>query len=125
LEHDSVNDEFILTDTVSNRRNTFHDFTVTPSTNRGRLKEQSFRGWHSQGKAGFTFTYSSGQVSQITTPTGQDFNIVYTYSGGLITKVAVENASEEVIAQVDYSYYDDVTTPSADLGSSGDFVQVK
>ena len=127
LEHDSVANEYILTDTMTGRRDTFHDFTVFTAANRGKLKERSTHAWNSQSKSGFSYSYSSGQLTQITTPTGQDFNIVYTFSGGVITKIEVKNAdmTPVVIAQVDYTYYGDVTTPSTDIGSSGDLVQVK
>ena len=127
LEHDSVANEYILTDTTTDRRDTFHDFTVFTAANRGKLKERSTHAWNSQSKTGFSYSYSSGQLTQITTPTGQDFNIAYTFSGGVITKIQVKNADATpvVIAQVDYTYYGDVTTPSTDIGSSGDLVQVK
>ncbi|MCA9077796.1 MAG: hypothetical protein KDA93_22405, partial [Planctomycetaceae bacterium] len=126
LTHDSTEQEFIVTDKIGPERTTYHDFTVTNTAHQGRLKEDSTREWHTQGKAGFVYSYqANGNVNQITTPEGQDFNIVYTYNGTAITKVEVKNALSVLIAQVDYTYYGGVTTPSTDLGSSGDLVQVK
>ncbi len=125
LEHDSTNKEFILTDIDGSRYDVFHDFTVAGGKS-GKLKERSTREWNSQSKAGFGYTYTAGgDLSQITTPAGQDFNIAFTYTSSRITKVEVKNASSVLIQQADYTYYDDVTTPSTDLGSSGDLVQVK
>ena len=64
--------------------------------------------------------------SQITTPTGQDYNILFTYgANSYLDKVQVKDASGNLLQQVDYTYYQDVTSPSSDLGTTGDLVQVK
>lgn len=68
LTHDSGNSEYVLTDTVSNIRYTFHDFTVTTVVERGKLKGRSSLQWNSQGNFGLEYYYNStGQISQITT----------------------------------------------------------
>ncbi len=125
LTHDTTEDEYVVTDTESNKRFIFHDFTVIPVDERGLLKERTTIDWQSQSKAGIEYSYTSGDLTLITTADGQDYSIVFTYDGDTVTKVEVKNTSAVVIAQVEYTYYDDVTSPSTDLGSSGDLVQVK
>lgn len=123
---DTTNHQFVLTDQSCNMRWTFYDFTVSPSYLQGLLKEQSTLQLYSQGKSGFVYSYNSGgTVNQITSPTGQDYNIVFTYSSGIITQVQVQDALGNAIEQVNYTYYQNVTSPSSDIGSSGDLVQVQ
>ena len=64
-------------------------------------------------------------MSQITTPTGQDFSINFTYSGNLMTQVQVNDASGTLLKQINYTYYQNVTSPSTDIGSGNDLVQVQ
>src|SRR5580704_2247607 len=126
LTADSTNHQYILVDVLSNKRTTFNDFTVTNTALRGRPKEVSTLQWNTQGNSGFIYAYNTnGTISQITSPTNQDYNIVYTYSGTLITTVQVKDASSNLLAQVDYTYYQNVTSPSTDLGTTNDLVQVK
>ncbi|MEX2027082.1 MAG: hypothetical protein WEH44_07270, partial [Pirellulaceae bacterium] len=128
LVADTTNQQFILTDTVGNVRSTFHDFTVTNTLLRGKLKEQSTLQWFAQGKSGFQYSYdaTTGLVSQITTPPGQDYSIVFSYSGSYISKVEIKNAGGTVVLEkVEYTYYENVTSPSTDIGTTGDLVQVK
>jgi hypothetical protein len=123
LTQDTANSQYVLSDPIHNRRYTFFDFTTTAP---GRLKEQTTFQLYSQSLSGFQYSYSSAfDINQITTPTSQDYSIVYTYNGIYIKKVAVKDASGNVLEQAEYTYYDDVTSPSTDLGGSGDLVQVK
>ncbi|MEZ6032063.1 MAG: RHS repeat-associated core domain-containing protein [Planctomycetaceae bacterium] len=125
LTHDSGNSEYVLTDTVSNIRYTFHDFTVTTVVERGKLKGRSSLQWNSQGNFGLEYYYNStGQISQITTSDGQDYTIAFTYSGSAITKVEIKDGTT-VLEKVEYTYYQNVTSPSTDIGTTGDLVQVK
>jgi RHS repeat-associated protein len=125
LTHDTTNSQFILTNQTNNMRWTFYDFSVTPSTKRGLLKEQSTLQLFSQGKSGFVYSYTSaGMVNQITTPSGQDYNIVFTYNtGAYITQIQVQDASGTVLQQVNYTYY--ATGDSSDVGVNNDLVQVQ
>ncbi|MEZ6032023.1 MAG: RHS repeat-associated core domain-containing protein [Planctomycetaceae bacterium] len=125
LTHDSGNDEYILTDAIDNIRYTFHDFTVTTVVERGKLKGRSSLQWNSQGNFGLEYYYNStGKISQITTSDGQDYTIAFTYSGSAITKVEIKDGTT-VLERVEYTYYQNVTTPSTDIGTTGDLVQVK
>ena len=127
LTVDSTNQQYVLTDTIENIRTTFHDFAVTNTLWRGKLKEESTLQWYAQGKSGFQYSYNAttGLVSQITSPTGQDYSIVFTWSGGDIQKVEIKNAGGTVLEKVEYTYYENVTTPSTDIGATADLVQVK
>ncbi|QDU44544.1 tRNA3(Ser)-specific nuclease WapA precursor [Symmachiella dynata] len=126
LTHDSTEDEFILTDKKANLKYVFNDFTITATAARGKIKEQSSLQWSSQDKIGALYAYDgSGSLTQVTTAEGQDYNIVFTYSGTSIAKIEVKDVDSNVLEQVEYTYYDDVTNPSSDIGSSGDLVQVK
>ncbi len=126
LEHDATAKEFVLTNRRTKEYITFFDFTVTPTAKRGKLKEESTLQWNFQNKTGFQYSYNviTGALTQITSPEGQDYNIVITRSGTRITKVEIKDGTT-VLQRVEYTYYEDVATPSADLGSSGDLVQVK
>ena len=125
LTHDTTNSQFILTDPTTNRRWTFYDFS-TSNPAPGRLKEQTTFQLNAQSIAGFTYSYSTAyNINQITTPGGQDYSIVYTYNGSYIKSVAIKDPSGTLLAQVDYTYYQDVTSPSTDIGNTGDLVQVK
>jgi hypothetical protein len=122
LAVDSTNHLFTLTNQANNMRYVFNDLTVA---NPGHLNEQSTLQLKAQGKSGFTYTYNSdGTINQITSPTG-DYNIVFTYNGFNIKKVELQDASSNVLERVEYTYYQDVTSASTDLGNVGDLVQVK
>lgn len=126
LTHDAIADEYTLSDTEGNMRLIFNDFTVSPTVERGRLKEETTDQWNSQSKTGYEYSYNTnGTLSQITTPEGQDYSIVFTYSGTTITKVEIKDVSNNLIRKVEYTYYGNVTSPSTNIGSSGDLVQVK
>jgi hypothetical protein len=125
LTHDSGNAEYVLTDAIDNIRYTFHDFTVTTVVERGKLKGRSSLQWNSQGNFGLEYYYNStGKISQITTSDGQDYTIAFTYSGSAITKVEIKDGTT-VLERVEYTYYQNVTSPSTDIGTTGDLVQVK
>jgi len=126
LAHDSTNTQYVLTDRLENIRYTFHDFTVSNSTHRGKLKEQSTLQWHAAGKSGIEFSYNeNGRVLQITSPEGQDYNILFSYNktGDLVKDVDIKNGSS-VLQRASYTYYQDVRTPTTDLGTTNDLVQV-
>ena len=93
---------------------------------RGKLVEVTNR--HCLGsttETGCKISYNaSGEILQVTSPTGQEYNIGLAYSGGLLTKVEVKNASSSVIEKVEYTYFT-AGTHHADLGSSGDLVEAK
>jgi RHS repeat-associated protein len=126
LTHDTTNQQYILTDQTSNMRWVFYDFTVSNSALWGQLKERSTVQLFSQGKSGFVFSYNTnGTLSEITSPTGQDYSISYTWSGFTITQIQFKDASGNLFAQINYTYYDNVTSPSSDIGISGDLVQVQ
>jgi len=92
---------------------------------RGKLVEQTNRHWLDDAtKIGAKTAYSStGRILQITSPTGQGYNIDYTYVSNLISKIEIENASGTVIEKVEYTYK--TGAHHADVGSTGDLVQVK
>jgi hypothetical protein len=126
LTNDSAHSQYIFTDQIQNIRWTFNNLSVTNGA--GRIKEESTLQLFSQGKSGYQYSYSSssGSVSQITTPTGQDYSILFTYdSNQYLTQVQVKDTSGNLLAQVNYTYYQDVTSPSSDLGHTGDLVQVQ
>jgi hypothetical protein len=101
LTDDTTHAEFILTDQTNNLRWVFYDFTSTNGVLQGFLKEQSTLQLYSQGKSGFVYSYNSdGTVDQITSPTGQDYNIAFTYVGGMITQVQVQDQSGNAIEHV-------------------------
>jgi RHS repeat-associated protein len=121
--------QYIVTDQIRNFRwafNNLYQFQPAP----GKLAEQSTRQLFAQGKSGFVYNYgaygSIQAVTQITTPTGQDYSILFTYdANSYLTQVQVKDASGILLAQVDYTYYQYVTSPSTDLGRTGDLVQVQ
>jgi RHS repeat-associated protein len=125
LTADPTNHHYIYTDQTRNIRWVFNDFSVTAAP--GRIVEESTLQLYSQGKSGFVYTYgTNGLVSQITTPTGQDYSILFTYDSNLyLTQVQMKDASGNLLQQVNYTYDQHVTSPSSDLGTSGDLVQVQ
>jgi RHS repeat-associated protein len=126
LTHDSTNSQYILLNLANNIRWTFYDFTVTNTMLRGVLKEQSTVHLYAQGKSGFVFSYNTnGTINQITSPTGQDYNIVFTYDASFyLTQIQIQDISGTALAQVNYTFYQNVTSPSTNIGSNGDLVQV-
>ncbi|HEV8072384.1 MAG TPA: RHS repeat-associated core domain-containing protein [Planctomycetaceae bacterium] len=123
LTADPTNHQYIFTDQTRNLRWTFYDtFATTP----GRIKEESTLQLFSQGKSGFVYTYgTNGLPSQITTPTGQDYSILFTYDSQYYLKqVQLKDASGNLLQQVNYTYYQNVTSPG-NLGHGGDLVQVQ
>ncbi|WP_339910566.1 RHS repeat-associated core domain-containing protein [Symmachiella dynata] len=124
LEHDSGAKVYIVTNTNDNMRYVFNDFTVTNAAHRGLLIEKTTLQW-SSAYTGLEYLYdASGLITQIITADGQGYSIVFTYSGTVITKIEVKDGAT-VLQEVEYTYYGDVTSPSTDIGSSGDLVQVK
>jgi RHS repeat-associated protein len=126
LTHDTTNQQFIITSQMRNFRHTFNDFSVTNTALRGKPKQLSTLHFNAQSKSGITYSYNTnGTISQLTSCSGQDYNIVFTYSAGLITQVQVKDASGNLLRQANYTYYQNVTSPSTDLGHTNDLVQVQ
>ena len=67
-----------------------------------------------------------GGLTQVTSPEGQDYNIVFTRSNGQTTKIEVRTGatSSTRIEQVEYTYFASGTRAD-DLGTDADLVQVK
>jgi hypothetical protein len=126
LTDNTTTHQLLLTDQRKKLRWRFYDMSASPSYLRGLLIEQSTNQLYTQGKSGFVYSYNSdGTLNQITTPTGQDYNIVFSYTGGIIMQVQIQDPLGNVLEQVNYTYYQNVTSPSSDIGSSGDLVQVQ
>jgi RHS repeat-associated protein len=125
LTANTTNHTFTVTDLASNVYWVFNDFSNSNITLQGLLIEQSTLQLNSQGKSGFEYTYnSSGQITQITTPTGQDYTIAFTYSSDLVSQVQVKDASGHVLQQVNYTYYQ--SGDSTDVSqNTNDLVQVQ
>ena len=123
LVQDGAHSQFIVTDWQSGEVKIFHDFYATHP---GKLKEKTTLARRAAGQAGSVYTYNaSHQVTQITTGAGQEYNLVFTYSGSKITKIEVRTGADTStrIRQVEYTYYDS-QTHSQNLGADGDLVQV-
>ena len=124
LVHDASNYELILTDWTSGEVSIFEDFYMY-STHPGKLKEKTTLAWQAAGKEGMLYTYNaSHQVTQITTGEGQDYNIVFSYTGNTIAKIEVRTGADTStrVRQVEYTYCD-TDIHSADVGADGDLVQ--
>ncbi|MGD9855586.1 MAG: hypothetical protein AB7U20_11620, partial [Planctomycetaceae bacterium] len=104
--------------------------------NRGRLIERTTREYvgfddPADDLEGAIYSYNAlGYISQITTGEPQSWTIVYTYySSGTeanrLQKIEVKDGSNTVVEKAEYTYYGNVTSPSSDLGTTGDLVQVK
>ena len=94
LVHDASNYELILTDWTSGEVSIFEDFYMY-STHPGKLKEKTTLAWQAAGKEGMLYTYNgSHQVTQITTGEGQDYNIVFSYTGNTIAKIEVRTGAD-------------------------------
>jgi len=124
---------FTLTEAETGNIYIFGGFNGSvPAHNRGKLLERTTREYKEQGLSGIEYTYSStsGFVSQVTTADPQGWTINYTYytsgtESGRLQKIEVLNGGSTKIQKVEYTYYGNVTSPSTDLGSTGDLVQVK
>jgi YD repeat-containing protein len=126
LTHNTTNKTYTLLDNQSNRMTIFNDFTVSNAALQGKPTQVTTLQWNAQGNSGFLYSYNTGgTISQITSPTNQDYNIVYTYSGSLITQITVKDTSGNALEQVNYTYYQNVSSPSSSIGSSNDLVQVQ
>jgi len=124
LTHDATNSQFVLTNQTNNIRWTFNDFSVTNTRIRGALKEQSTLQLFSQGKSGFVYSRNTtGLISQITSPTGQDYNLVFSYtSSGAISQIQVQDASSNLLEQA--QAHNDIPAIIHNVGGvDGDFLQ--
>ena len=124
---------FTLTETDTGNVYIFGGFNASvPAHDRGKLKERTTCAYQEQGLSGIEYTYSatSGYCTQVTTADPQGWTINYTYystgtESGRLQKIEVQNGSSTVIQKVEYTYYGNVTSPSSDLGTTGNLVQVK
>ena len=116
LVRDTMNYQFILTDWRNGDVFMFHDFqTAKP----GLLKEKTTLEWRSAGKEGSVYTHNaSNQVTQVTSPDGQDYNLAFNYTGSKITQLEVRTGADTSTRtrRVEYTYFDSYQH-SADLGS--------
>ena len=120
----NIDATFTLTDVLAGTVAIFYDFS---GNHKGLLKERTTLAWKAQGRSGVRYTWnSSDQLTQITTAQGQDYNIVFTYTGSNISKIEVRTGSDTStrIEEVDYTYFTS-GTHSADVGAAGNLVQVK
>ena len=116
-------DEFLLTDTV---RGDVYDFSPRVSAH-NTLEERTTLAWQHASRDGIIYTYDGNNVlTQVTTAEGQDYNVVFSYTGDLLTKIEVRTGADTStrIQEVVYTYFDS-QTHSADLGTDDDLVQVK
>src|ERR1700733_975154 len=127
LTHDTTNHHFIFTDQVNNLRYVFNEVIGGGTPTSGRIVEDSTLQLYAQGKSGFQYTLDSttGVPTQVTTPTGQNYSIIFTYNNLYLAQVQVKDSSGNLLEQVNYTYKQDVTSPSSDLGTTGDLVQVQ
>jgi RHS repeat-associated protein len=123
LQRDTMNYQFILTDWRTGAVNIFHDFSTSAP---GRLKEETTLDWRAAGREGTLYTYTNSVLTQVTTPDGQDYNQVFSYTGTKLTKLELRTGATTAtrFKVVDYTYFNSYEH-SADLGSDGDLIQVK
>ncbi len=126
LTADPTHSQYIFTDPTRNIRWTFNNISTT-NPQVGRIKEETTLQLFSHGKSGFQYTYGTNHLcSQITTPTGQNYTILFTYdSDSYLTQAQIKDASGTLLQQVNYTYQQNVTSPSSDIGTVGDLVQVQ
>jgi hypothetical protein len=123
---DGTEGYFKLTNTATDDVYIFHDFA---GPYRGLLRERTTRQWQAAGKEGIRYTYhDDGRIKQATTPEGQDYNLVFFYSGSgtrtRIQKIEVREPDSTVIQRIEYTYYT-AGVHSPDVGSQDDLVQVE
>ena len=124
LVYDATNAVFVVTNWLTGEVSVFYNFS---SSYPGYLKETTTRAWREAGKDGIFYTYNASfQTTQITTAEGQEYNIVFTYTGSKITKIEVRTGADTStrFRVVDYTYFDS-QNHSADVGGADDLVQVK
>lgn len=125
LVHDSGNSQYVVTDTRTHVVSIFHDFTVTNTAHRGKLKEVTKVAWRTAGSDGLLYTLdSAGEVSQIISSEGQAYSIDFTREAGHIKRIRVKEGTE-LLEEVEYTYRHYVSGASTDIGTTGDLVQVK
>ncbi|MFV1965072.1 MAG: RHS repeat-associated core domain-containing protein [Pirellulaceae bacterium] len=132
LAHDTGNKEFILTNTTTGSVWVFHNFAVTTTVERGKLKEHTTQPWRNANYAGIEYCYdSSGNLCQATTQEGQERNVYYRYTGALSDQISAvelydgDDVNGTLLMKAKYTYYDDVAGNPTHLGQSGDLVEIK
>ena len=126
LVRDTGRSEYVLTNPTNGRQWVFHDHSSHTSRD-GKLKEQTTVAWRAAGKEGAGYSYDqNGYLSQITSPDGQDYNLVFSYTNNLLTKIEVRTGatSSTRIKEVEYTYFTS-GVHSASVGSYGNLVQVR
>lgn len=136
LEYKATPHEYWFTNIDTGAIAIFHDFSVDPEEDRGRLKEFTSRTWNTAGKTGTTYayTYHEHELESITITTAgeQAFSIVSELALGHLKSLSVYDDSETLIKKVEYIYFEDSELwgdaehePSFDVGDIGDLVCVK
>jgi hypothetical protein len=126
LVRDAARSEYLLTDPATGQLWVFHDHSTATSI-AGKLKEETTVAWRAAGKEGAGYSYDqNGYLSQITSPDGQDYNLVFSYTNNLLTKIEVRTGatSSTRIKEVEYTYFTS-GVHSASVGSYGNLVQVR
>ncbi len=122
LEYNDLDLEYVLTNTQTGKVHVFNDFSGADA---GLLKESTSVAAQSEGMAGVLYSYDSGQLTQLTSPDGQDYNIVFSYTGSNISGIEVRTGLDTAtrVEEVGYTYFDS-GTHSADVGPAGSLAQV-
>lgn len=104
------------------------DGNITSGAQR-RLVEETTVALKNDDAVGNLYTYGTNhQITSITTADGTA--VVYDYinggaDDGRIDSIEIRPDGTNADQKVEYTYYDEVTSPSTDIGSTGDLVQVK
>ena len=139
LTEDTTNHTITVTEMDTGVVYVFHNFdTAVNEYERGKLKELTSRSILAETSlSGIQYSYNAtgdaaGFVSTVTTPQGWQVDYTYHTSGdeaGRLEKIEVQDGSSNVIEKAEFTYDETadnlVTTPSTELGDTGDLVQVK
>jgi len=121
---------FRLTNTLSGDVYIYLDFA---GANRGLLLERTTREWQAANKEGIRYTYhdehyGDERVKQVTTPEGQDYNVLFSYCGSgvrtKLRKIEVREPDSTLVRKIEYTYF----APgihSSDVGSQDDLIQAE
>jgi RHS repeat-associated protein len=128
LEHKPDADEYWVTNTETGALAIFHDFTITATDDRGKLKEFTSVAMEAEGKSGILYsrTYVAGSLASLTVTTSgeQACSVTSVFANNRLTTLSLADAGE-LTKNVEYVYFDDVTAASSQAGSAGDLVHVK
>ena len=118
-----------ITETDTDAVYIFHGINTSVTANdRGRCQERTTKQNVTESIGGVTFNYDSyGRCDDATTCQGTTCDISYHTSGAEATridKVEVKDTSQNVVQKTVYTHYGIVTSPSTNIGNTGDLVQV-